>query len=1047
MKRSGKEILLVSALMVILGLVFTYPLIHHFNTGIPFSKISGGTISFDKPGDHLQIFYWFWLLKDNLFGGSTFFTNPYEFNMIGKQMGQHYSMFPMSLIYVLLTPFGDIFAYNGTIIAAYVLTGLFMYLFGMFFTGSRTAAFFSALIFTLAPFRHGQLTGGHLNGFIFFLYPLILYLFEVSLTKGRLRYSILCGICIFSLALMELHLIYYLFLFLSIYIPFRLFFFVKHDEVETPFYPTVGRSPGRSFKRPVWRPFWLDRFQGAAVFLQLGAAITLVVFAQMVLCYVNKTPFLSTDFLLALIIYSFVGVIFGIFVSSLYPLVTSLTFKEAYTVDAISNLPIYGLLVFAVQFFFFIPHLIKILIVCVFGAIGFLKIYFLIKFRNFTKGGFFEQFHPNLKRILFILSPILFFMIVSAGFLMFRKMALLSGATVEGGRAISEVKLYSPELKHVFQKFNTAVERNIYIGLIPAIVGLFTMIRLIAQLFQKKPSIQKQDMAIISFFSLVFALSYLVVLGFSFGDLSLYTLLYNYFPFFHYQRVPPRIIILSFLALSILSAYFIRYFQIRGILRSRLFYTMSTFLAIGVLIDYHNLQPVAITALSGKKEIYKHIKSVDNDTVLLEIPLWSGDNSNSSLYEYFATLDQLKRINGYSPVVSQEYLDTVYAPLSSLNFGEMGKEQYHLLKKIGVKYLTVHDNAVIFPSISPLWDHRAFWTVRRLMNSSMIEYIKKDTHRDIYLFKLKEDISNSFDNTDRSKNYYHIPIFMDAVKLPRLTGKNYFDSQIQKEVVWAGVHKDHENYLTYGPYNYFTKGDYIVYFRLKAAANGLSDPVARIEVSNPVLNKGKIASQSILSQRDIRGTDFPETETYHDFYLSISLPEKQRLEFRTWFYRKTDIWIEKIVLATSDSTELQKGFEAEWLMGDIGEVKTDPAASEGKALFADVGMYSPNYLFYGPYRRFPAGKYRVSYRLKIDASSASENDDILDGIAQMDIASDMNRNILAARLVDWEDFKSKGYIWIPLDFILNQDNDLSFRLMYNKKVNLWADRIEITPME
>jgi hypothetical protein len=333
------------------------------------------------------------------------------------------------------------------------------------------------------------------------------------------------------------------------------------------------------------------------------------------------------------------------------------------------------------------------------------------------------------------------------------------------------------------------------------------------------------------------------------------------------------------------------------------------------------------------------------------------------------------------------------------------------------------------------------------MNSSFVDYIKKDPQQDIYLFKLKENISKSFDHTHRSKEYYHTPVFINAVKLPRITGKNHFDSKIRKEVVWASVLKDHEDYLTFGPYNYFTKGDYIVCFRLKAADNTLLDPVTRIEVSNPILKEGKIVSQSILAQRDIRGIDFPKPETYHDFYLSVSLPEQQRLEFRTWFYRKTDIWIEKIILTTPDFIEHQTGFEAERLMGDIGEVKTDPAASEGRAVFADISMYPVDYMFYGPYRRFPAGKYQAAYRLKIGAASDSETDDNRNGIAKMDIATDLNQTVLAARLIDATDFGSHDYTWIPIDFLLNQETDLSFRLKFEKKVSLWADRIEITRLE
>jgi hypothetical protein len=474
---------------------------------------------------------------------------------------------------------------------------------------------------------------------------------------------------------------------------------------------------------------------------------------------------------------------------------------------------------------------------------------------------------------------------------------------------------------------------------------------------------------------------------------------------------------------------------------------MCTLLALGVLIDYHNLKPIGITALSGIKEVYKYVETADSDAVVLEIPLWPGDSANSSLYEYFTTLDRLKRVNGYSPVVSQEYLEHVYEPLCGLNLGNIDTGQYRLFKKMGVKYLTVHDNTTIFPSAFTSWSLRPYWTARRLMNSSFVDYIKKDAHEDIYLFKIKENVSNLPNNATRMMEYYHYPVSIDATRLPRRIGRNFFDPQIQKEVMRAGVIEDPKNYLTFGPYEYFTQGKYLVCFRLKAADNSLPEPVARIEVSSPTFKGNKFVSQEILSEKDIPGTDFPEPDAYHDFYLEVPLPGQQMLEFRTWFYKKTDIWIEKIVLKDLDALKYQGHFEAEWILGNIGEVKVDPTASEGRAIFAGVNMYPSDYLCYSPYRRFLAGTYRASFRLRIDASSTKTADGSAKGIALIDAAADSDQNIIAARTIDLTDFRSDDYNWITLDFSLDRDKDLSFRKKFEKKVDLWADCIEIDRLE
>ena len=59
--KSLKEILVITGIMVILGFIFTYPLINHMNETIPYSFHSK-TIKQEKSGDHLQTYYWFWLL-------------------------------------------------------------------------------------------------------------------------------------------------------------------------------------------------------------------------------------------------------------------------------------------------------------------------------------------------------------------------------------------------------------------------------------------------------------------------------------------------------------------------------------------------------------------------------------------------------------------------------------------------------------------------------------------------------------------------------------------------------------------------------------------------------------------------------------------------------------------------------------------------------------------------------------------------------------------------------------------------------------------------
>jgi hypothetical protein len=60
----------------------SYPLIDTLSKAIPYVFIPERDAPFLPilPGDHLQIYYWSWLFKDNVLGASPLFFNPYEFN-------------------------------------------------------------------------------------------------------------------------------------------------------------------------------------------------------------------------------------------------------------------------------------------------------------------------------------------------------------------------------------------------------------------------------------------------------------------------------------------------------------------------------------------------------------------------------------------------------------------------------------------------------------------------------------------------------------------------------------------------------------------------------------------------------------------------------------------------------------------------------------------------------------------------------------------------------------------------------------------------------
>jgi|GEM_PF-959682 len=220
-----KIILILCLVFIVLGIIYTYPLISYFNKGMPYSYLPapGHEVTSLVQGDYLQLYYKLWLFKDAVTGGTAFFSDPYQFSIDDAKGDFSTQFLPMSLPFLVFSVFGDTFAYNSMMIFSFLLSGLGTYLLVHFYTRDKCSAIFGAIIFTLAPFRTAHLLAGHPGGFLVCLLPLSVYFLEMGFSRKSYKYGVFSGLCILSLALIELHLTYYIFLFMTVFILFRSF--------------------------------------------------------------------------------------------------------------------------------------------------------------------------------------------------------------------------------------------------------------------------------------------------------------------------------------------------------------------------------------------------------------------------------------------------------------------------------------------------------------------------------------------------------------------------------------------------------------------------------------------------------------------------------------------------------------------------------------------------------------------------------------------------------------------------------------------------------
>lgn len=1022
MAKKWLELSAVFFLMLALAIISTYPLILHFDTGIPYAPF-GGPMAWNRSGDQIQLLYWFWLVKENFIGSIPFDTNPYEFNMLAPHVSSGLNSIPLAFLYMLFSPFGDVAAYNCTILSSYVLAGVFMYLLVRLYSGSRIGALLGAIIFTFAPSRINGFTAGHGYGFLFFCYPFILFFLEKGIRSKKIRYGFLSGLGLICLAMLEPHLIYYICVFLGVYIPVRVLSLLPVYRDDT----VVNHHCNRLFSWSVHRSLFFLWASGAAA----------VFYAQILFSYRDSDPLISPFFWWIISIYPLIPVLLSLCCAALYQRLAPLTFSESLAVEAGSLLPLLFLVLLSGLACLYQPVdttllVVAALVTVVVTKFVILRQYLLLMLKVLANGIWTEK-----RKILPIL-PVICSMAAIVYWIASTKVNKVASTIAGGGRTLDDVGLYSARLADLFSSIS-----HVYIGIVPAVLGgglLLTLLFSVA--FTKQRDKFSQETELLALFYVIVAFCcFILALGLAFGNSSLYVLFYHYFPFFNYPRVSNRIITLVLFSLAIIVGFVVKALQGRCTTRiSCGAVTLLVLVATGLqLIDFNIAKPMGIAILDKGQDVYTHVKKNIGDGLLLEIPLWPGDSHQSSLYQHYIMLDRVNRVNGCSPLVLKEYIETVFEPLAPINQGRLGREQYEVLLAMGVKFITVHDNRDIFlEKVSPFVP---LTTVRRLKNSPYLEFINIDNsmyfktfekkNENLYLFRVKDR-----EHVDESGQaaWYEMPYFYDVnTRLHQQTGEVTEDKEIGRRVFQATAGKDRPGFMVYGPYDTYSPGDYRCYFTIYMDAD-TEDNVARIEVSSLTGND----EQVVVAQRELKGND--RNRIYRKEYLDFSITENTKLEFRVFYYGKGLVRVEKIAVNEIGHDAPLTFLKAEKMVGDTGQLVHEKDASTGKVIEAIVGKSKNEDMVYGPNRIYKKGRYKARFYLRLKNAADRNEKDIASVLSVTDgqnLTVFSKRNVLAGELSD------DVFIGMDTDFELPRDEELSFHVRFTGKVSLQLDGIEI----
>ncbi len=328
----------------------------------------------------------------------------------------------------------------------------------------------------------------------------------------------------------------------------------------------------------------------------------------------------------------------------------------------------------------------------------------------------------KLIRLLHWAWPMLLGVLPAALYLFHVKFNVLAASAHHGTEAAGWVHKFYPSFNELFT-YRVHGETRVYIGY--PVIWLSAMGIILTLLCRQMRNRRSHFLLLWSLITLLG-----IVIGIQIHPLIERVL--HHIPLWNLSRTPGRIIVVSFLGLSVLSAYALSSIQC-FVRHEGLYRILCIAAALLIGLEYHVRGTIGINLLPRESAVYAYVRDSEPEARVLAVPLWPGDSSWSAGLLYYSTLYRTFFINGYSPAATATYKEDIFKPLQSVNIGHIGSNEYTLCKSLNVSYLTVHPEA--FPS--PRWvsPYPSRFTVERLKRSPYLDWVMKDDPLELFKFK------------------------------------------------------------------------------------------------------------------------------------------------------------------------------------------------------------------------------------------------------------------------------------------------------------------------
>ncbi len=624
----------------------------------------------------------------------------------------------------------------------------------------------------------------------------------------------------------------------------------------------------------------------------------------------------------------------------------------------------------------------------------------------------------NIRRLAVAGIPFAMGIAASIGWMLYFKRSVSGATFTQGGRSVGEISLFSSPLSAMW---DTSHGWQVYTGaaLICAVFGLVYGV-----MATRRNAPGKLD---ILFFTALFTITYVLAFGVTLDrSIPLYSLFYKYFPYFNLSRNPAKIMIIAMTASSLLGGYMVAWLVRDGAGR-KWGGVLAVAFALVVAVDFHPRKAIGVCLLDEGNQTYKFLAANHGGKPILNIPVWPGESSWESIYEYYAIQSGVPMINGYSPVVTKEHVEKVFWPLFPMNTGDVSDAQHKRLKELGVGFVVFHADA--FPQKVSPFAHR--FTLERLKRSPYLSLVREDDP--LWVFSVRDKpVFGPIQETVSP-----LGLLFQMERLPNIKGKKVEDDQAVNGFALAGVGASpaqEGDILNAGPYITLPGGRYAVTFRVKVS-DTTGGPLVRLDVA---AHEGK----TVLAVRELTGADFPKANHYTDVTVEFHLePGKPwQVEFRSYRLGSPEVFVDNAYLRFARTVDPLFRFEAEELFF-VGRLVKNAQASFGSAIQSTPGLPA-DVMVSGPGRMYDAGRYRLKARVAVGAVTA-------EGLAgHVEVVSGNRREKLATAPIPPSLFMPDGgFMEVGVDFTLTQRDTVEGRVYFGGAAPLTVDYLEITPTQ